>query len=115
MAVNRYVASDILQALVQALAPNTQYGTREAFWVVEATPGSDQWPISVQVTITKTGWQTPRTFEVPFTVDDFAAKDNGTFPAAEVAAGLATHALILIEEWLAIGPIPGPGIKEVTP
>lgn len=113
MAAGRYVASEILQALVQALDSRRQYGTPEAFWVVGATPGSDQWPISVQVTITKPDWSTPRTFEVPFTVDDFAAEDTGATPATEVGAGLATHALILIEEWLETGP--GPGIKEVTP
>ncbi len=114
MTEGRYVASEILQALVQALGSYGQFNTgAEAFWVVGAAPGSDQWPISVQVTITKTGWPASRIFEVPFTVDDFAAKDNGAFPAAEVGAGLATHALIRIEEWLHTGP--GPGLKEVTP
>lgn len=113
MAAGRYVASEILQALVQALGSYGQFRTGpESFWVVEATPGSDQWPISVQVTVTKSGWPAPRTFEMPFAVDDFDPEDTGATSAAEVGTGLATLILILIEERLAIGP--GPGIKEVT-
>ncbi len=80
---------------------------------MQVTPGSDQWPISVQVTVNKADWRAPRTFEVPFTVDDFDAEDAGGTPLAEVGAMLATHVLILIEEWLAIGPVGG--INEVKP
>lgn len=108
VAAGRYIAPEILQALVSALGSHHQF---ESFQVVQVVPGSDQWPISVQVTIMSSDWSAPRTFEVPFTVDDFSSKDTGAIPAAEVGAGLATHALILIEEWLATGP--GPGIKEV--
>lgn len=113
MAVGGYVASEILQALVQALGSHRQFGWPEAFQIVNVAPGRDQWPISVQVTVTKSGWPVPRTFEMPFTVDDFAAKDTGDTPATEVGTGLATYALHRIEELLHTGP--GPGIKEVTP
>jgi len=108
----RYIAPEISRALVQALPHRREFGWPDPFWVIGATPGSEQWPISVYITITRPVWSTPRTFEVPFTVGDFAADDTGAIPAAEVGAGLATHALVLIEELLRTGPVPG--IKEVT-
>lgn len=114
MPAGGYVASEILQALVQALESHGSFRTGTEFiQIVQVIPGRDEWPISVQITVTKSGWSAPRTFEVPFAVDDFASEDTGVTPAAEVGAGLATHALILIEEWLHTGP--GPGIKEVKP
>jgi hypothetical protein len=114
VALGGYVASEVLQAMVQDLGSYHQFRTGpESFQIVQVAPGRNQWPISVQVTVMKTGWQVPRTFEVAFTVDDFDPEDTGATPAAEVGAVLATNVLVLIEEWLAIGPVPG--IKEVTP
>lgn len=114
MAAGGYVASEILRALVQALESHGPFHTgSESIQIVQVVPGRNEWPISVQVTVTSISWREPRTFEVPFTVDDFASENTGATPSAEVGAGLATHALILIEEWLHTGP--GPGIKEVKP
>lgn len=112
MAAGGYVASEILQALVSALESHEPFRAGlESIQIVQVVPGREEWPISVQVTVTRAGWPGPRTFEVPFAVDDFASENTGATPSEEVGAGLATHALILIEEWLHTGP--GPGIKEV--
>lgn len=107
----RYVATEVSRALVQALSRRREFGWPAPFRVLGATPGSEEWPISVRVTITRSSWSEPRTFEVSFTVDDFAARDTGAVPASEVGEGLATHALVLIEELLHTGA--GIGINEI--
>jgi hypothetical protein len=84
---------------------------------VNVAPGRGQWPISVQVTVTKSDWPAPRTFDTHYTADHvssyFTGEGTSDTALAEVAQVLAKHIFILIDEWLAIGPVPG--IKEVTP
>jgi hypothetical protein len=111
-----HMAQEILQAFSQDLEFHGSF--REirivrVVPVVQVVPGSDQWPINVQITVMEASWPTPRTFEVPFTVDEFAAEDTGATSSAKVARSLAIHALRLIEGQLAIGPVRG--IKEVKP
>ncbi|MGI8647724.1 MAG: hypothetical protein ACR2JX_05790 [Mycobacteriales bacterium] len=117
MAIDGYIASDALAALVQHLGSYHQFRTgSESFQIVQVAPGSDQWPISVQVTVNEADWRTPRTFEMSFNVDDFEyfdVEDTGSTPLAETAEVLARRVLVLIEEWLAIGPVGG--INEVKP
>lgn len=107
MTVDGHAASEALPVLVQALGSYQQSCTGSgSLRVVGVVRGRDQWPISVQVTVTKVDWRTPRTFEVHFT-----AEDAGGVASAELGAVLATNVLTLIEEWLAIGPVSG--INEV--
>lgn len=109
MTVDGHAASEALRVLVQALDSCQQSGAGSgSLRVVGVVRGRDQWPISVRVTVTKASWRVPRTFEVHFTVED-----AGGIALSELGAVLATNVLTLIEEWLAIGPVPG--INEVGP
>lgn len=98
-----YAASEVLQALILALNSRLASGTApESLRVVGVSRGNTQWPISVEVAVTKSGWHVPRMFEVHFTAEDA----HGT-ALSELGAVLATNVLTVIEEWLAIGPVPG--------
>ena len=108
-----YVAADVLRELVSTLSSRKHARPRHPeLQTIDAVPLHDQWPIAVRVTVTSHGWQKPRIFEMSFEIDDFDPEDSGIQPASEVADRLATLFLLLAEEWVAIGPLPGE-FKEV--